>query len=271
MRRVKPDLRGQASGFSLLELMVAVTITALLSTAVIASFRMGIGSWRRGEDFLDRSQRLSVASELIQKQIGSANPLFPVGALNVVSGPNKPRVQEAQDAPAFVGGSRDLVFVTNYPLASRPEGGMQVIHYTIGAEGDPTGRPGLISSQDVSPSSVLQLWMTAAPIFRREDFVDLASKTGAAGAGSMKLLEGIRDIAFQYWGEELIPPQNPNEPITRKVVAFDQWDGSKRRRLPDAVFIMVQFSATSNGPEGRNPYNRDSIQLLVPISVGKSD
>ncbi|MBZ5535374.1 MAG: type II secretion system GspH family protein [Acidobacteriia bacterium] len=264
-------MRNQASGFSLLELMVAVTITALLSTAVIASFRMGISSWRRGEDFLDRSQRLSVAAELIQKQIGSANPLYPVSALNVVSGLNKPRVQEAQDAPAFQGEGRDLVFVTNYPLVSRPEGSMQVIHYTVSAEGDPGNRIGRVGSQTVSSSSALQLWMTSAPIFRREAFFNLTSTTGTPGASSLKLLEGIRDITFQYWAEEQISSQGPGDPGSRRMVTFDQWDGSKRRRLPDAVFIKVQFTATSNGPEGRNPYNRDSIEMLVPISVGKSD
>lgn len=264
-------MRSPASGFSLLELMVAVTITALLSTAVIASFRMGISSWRRGEDFLDRSQRLSVAAELIQKQIGSANPLYPVSALNVVSGLNKPRVQEAQDAPAFRGEGRDLVFVTNYPLVSRPEGSMQVIHYTVSAEGDPANRIGRVGSQAFSTSSVLQLWMTSAPIFRREEFLSLASSTGAPAASSLKLLEGIRDITFQYWSEEQISPQGPGDPGSRKMVASDQWDGSKLRRLPDAVFIKVQFTAIPSGPEGRGPYNRDSIELLVPISVGKSD
>lgn len=264
-------MRNPTSGFSLLEVMVAVTLTALLSTAVIASFRMGISSWRRGEDFLDRSQRLSVAAELMQKQIGSANPLFPVGALNVFSGLNKPKVQEAQDAPAFLGGTKELVFVTNYPLVSRPEGSMQVVHYTLSLEGDSSGRIGLVGSQPVTSSSALQLWMTAAPIFRREDFLDLATKTGTPGASSLKLLDGIGDITFQYWGEEQVSSQGSGDPETRKIVAFDRWDGSKRRRLPDAVFIKVQFTATPSGPEGRSPYNRDSIELLVPISVGKSD
>jgi prepilin-type N-terminal cleavage/methylation domain-containing protein len=267
-------LRSQDPGFSLLELMVAVTLTALLSTAVIASFRMGISSWRRGEDFLGRSQRLSVATKLIQKQIGSANPLFPVSVINFVPASNRRGVQEAQDAPAFLGDSRDLVFVTNYPLVSRPEGGMQVVHYVVteNAQGDSSSQIGLVGSKaPTSSSSTFQLWMTTAPVFRREDFSGLALQTEATGEGSLKLLEGIQDITFQYWGEERTSSQTPGEPDIRKIVAFDQWDGSKRRRLPEAVFIRIQFTTALNHPGANSPYNRDSLDLLVPVNVGKSD
>lgn len=274
MSRGVRGLLSQESGFSLLELLVAVTITALLSTAVIASFRIGISSMRRGEDFLDRSQRLSAAVDLIQKQIGSANPLFPDHSMNVVAGPNKRSVQVAQDAPAFLGNSRELVFVTDYPLASRAEGGMQLVHYTIGvAPGNSgPGQIGVVHSRSVTSQAVVyELRMTSAAIFRREDFLNLAGNTGQEGRDSMALLEGVQDITFQYWGEQEVSSQDPSQPVVRKMLAFDQWDGETQRRLPEAVSIKARFAAASTGRVENSPYNRDSLDLLIPINVVKSD
>lgn len=248
------------SGFSLLELLVAITIMALLSTAVIASFRLGLSSWRRGEDFMERSQKLSAAVELLHKQLGSANPLFPLSALTESAGWDRAVPVEAQDAPAFVGSARELVFVSGYPVLSAGQGGMQVIHYAMGV---PVGTTPLAAAG-------MTFQVTAVPIFRRDDFLKMAAMIPQGATGALTLLENVQDITFQYWDEEQ-PSPSPEAKVKPRLVAFDQWDGAKTRRLPEAVSIQIRFARTTESGAAIHPYNREAVDLFVPINVAKSD
>lgn len=254
---------------------MAVTITALLSTAIVASFRIGIRSWRQGEDFLGRSQRLSAAVELIQKQIGSANPLFPVSSLNAAGSFNKRLPDEFQDAPAFLGGPQDLIFVSNYPLTVLTPGGMQVIHYSVGVPAEARSSERAVATFMSAPSVGLEFRISAVPIFRREDFPRLAELTGQSSSNTLTLLGHIQEISFQYWGEsaaaESKPPRESGPPVRPKLVPFDQWDASKRRRLPEAVSIRIRFAPMQENGVEKNPYNRESLRLLVPINTSKGD
>jgi prepilin-type N-terminal cleavage/methylation domain-containing protein len=273
VRKSRPRSECDQAGFSLLELLVAITITALLSTAVIASFQMGIRSWRRGEDFMDRSQRLSAATELIEKQIGSMNPLFPVSKPEVIPTPGRPAPVETHDTPAFVGGPKEMVFVCNYPLTSRGQGGLQVIHYSVGAPTNSSGSSPSVStsSSQSASSSGLELRVTAAAIFHRNDFQNIAQATSQSLPDALVLLESIQDVSFHYWGEEENPPGVQGQPTMPRIVAFDEWNSEKRGKLPEAVGITIRFLQPSDSSVGKRSYNQDSVDLLIPINVTKAD
>lgn len=250
------------TGFSLLELLVAITIMALLSTAVIASFRIGLSSWRRGEDFMERSQKLSAAVELLHKQLGSANPLFPLSSLTEPAGRDRAVPVEAQNAPAFVGSAREVVFVSGYPVSSTGQGGMQVIHYAMAVP---------VSTTPLAAAG-MTFQVTAVPIFHRDDFLKMAAMIPQGETGALTLLENVQDITFQYWGEEQPSPSPEAEAkVKPRLVAFDQWDGTKTRRLPEAVSIQIRFARTTESGAAIHPYNREAVDLFVPINVAKSD
>lgn len=266
---MRHTVRWREQGFSLMEMLVAITITALLSTAVIASFRMGISSWKRGGEFLDRSQRLAAAVELIQKQVGSITSMVsahtlnsPINAAPAVSG-------EAKTDLTFVGGPQEMVFVSDYLLSPLGAGGLQLVHYTVewperGTASVSTARAG---STGATAASGMVLRMTTTPIYRRTDFLNLAVATRNATPQTLTLLEGIRDIAFHYWGEGEPSAPGASAENLRPIVAYDRWDGSKQKTLPDAVAIQIRFGGAGRRGEISQRYNRDGVDLYIPVNV----
>ncbi len=259
----------RAEGFSLLELLVAITITALLSTAVIAAFRVGVTSWQRGGDFLDRSQRLSAAAALIQKQIGSAAPLFTLDSLKT-SDTGKSFYNPPSDGPEFVGEAREMVFVTDYPVSASSEGGLQFVHYIVGWPDASGGAVSAAPPQSTPSGAGMVLQMTSAPIYRREDFLNLVNLTRVSLPSTVTLLEGIRDIEFHYWAEEQAASATGGGGSNVHVVSFDRWDSLQQKRLPEAVSLRIRFAPGGQGVGGRMPYNRDGLDLFIPINVMKS-
>lgn len=74
MRR-STALRRQ-SGFTLLELMLAMTLTMVLMGLVYASVRMTIRATESGEAMVDRSNRIRITQEFLRRQLNRAMPLI---------------------------------------------------------------------------------------------------------------------------------------------------------------------------------------------------
>jgi prepilin-type N-terminal cleavage/methylation domain-containing protein len=64
------------AGFTLLEVLVAVTLVAMLAVGLYAILRIGIRSWSRGAEAVDANQRHRTVMDLVRKQIASAYPLY---------------------------------------------------------------------------------------------------------------------------------------------------------------------------------------------------
>jgi prepilin-type N-terminal cleavage/methylation domain-containing protein len=255
------------AGFSLLELLAAVTITALLSTAVVASFQMGLSSWRRGEDFWDRSQRYAAAIDLLQKQIGSITPMWPVSALNLFgSSPNAVPVS-APDLPLFAGTAREMFFVTDLSMPGATRGGLQLVHYSIHTP-DEFNATGPSASSARLPNPGLIFCVSSAPLFRRDDFATLARTTAAVTAATLPLFESVEDVAFRYWGEAEASG-GAAAPAPKRLVPFEEWDVTKHRQLPEAVSIQIRFAKPT--PQAKAAYLRDTLDLLIPVNVSKND
>lgn len=67
--------RAQA-GFTLVELLVAITLMTFLSAALLASIRFGLTAWGRGAERSDQVQTSMLAQNLLRRLIGEAYPLF---------------------------------------------------------------------------------------------------------------------------------------------------------------------------------------------------
>lgn len=64
-----------ANGFTLLELLVAVTVLALLSAVLGGGVRFGLAAWQAGERRADRIETPAAVHALLRRQIESAYPL----------------------------------------------------------------------------------------------------------------------------------------------------------------------------------------------------
>ena len=63
------------SGFTLIEMLVSVTLVALIAVGLWSVFGISVRSWSRGTEFIDKTQRHRSILDKVRKQIASAYPL----------------------------------------------------------------------------------------------------------------------------------------------------------------------------------------------------
>ncbi len=63
-------------GFTLLEVLVSLTIMALITSVAFAGFSIGIDSWRRGTRKIDDLDRRFAIERVLQRQIALADHVF---------------------------------------------------------------------------------------------------------------------------------------------------------------------------------------------------
>ena len=64
------------SGFTLMELLVAITLFSLLSLVLTGSLRFGLTAWARGSEHAERVDQNLVAEDFLRRTIGDAYPYF---------------------------------------------------------------------------------------------------------------------------------------------------------------------------------------------------
>ena len=64
-------LNGHNKGFTLLELMIALTITAVIVVIIFGALRIGIRAWEKGEKDVDIRQKQRIVLDLIKRQLAS--------------------------------------------------------------------------------------------------------------------------------------------------------------------------------------------------------
>jgi len=66
----------QQAGFTLLELLVAITLLGALMAALFGALRLGTRVWETGEAQLDASARTQVVQDFLRQQLGQTVPLI---------------------------------------------------------------------------------------------------------------------------------------------------------------------------------------------------
>lgn len=99
MSRTAPSA---ASGFTLVELLVALTLLGLLMVALFGGLRLGARAWEVSGERLDDTSRLQVIHEFLRTRLSQAYPL------EITDRTNEPRL-------AFRGRPDALSFVTLLP------------------------------------------------------------------------------------------------------------------------------------------------------------
>lgn len=102
MSRVRP------AGFTLIEVVIALTLVAALLAVTFSGLRVGLAAWRQGDARAERLQRVRSLNQLLVRAVGGAHP-YRVDA----AGP--------EPAPLAFQGERDrLAFVTARPPVPLP-------------------------------------------------------------------------------------------------------------------------------------------------------
>ena len=178
------DIRRPA-GFTLLEVVLAMVILALISAICYGAFYVAIRAVERGEVAVMTAQRLRAATDVLIRQVKSAVPYAVVN-------------EEEDVYPYFIGQPQWMTFVTANGLLGG--GGLARVRYYVQA--DP---PALVLDED--------------PYFSPAELGEIApSDPGMAAA---VLLDGFTNLQFQYllddgadlewrndwdaWEEDLLP------------------------------------------------------------------
>jgi prepilin-type N-terminal cleavage/methylation domain-containing protein len=107
------------SGVTLIELLVAVTLVALLSTGMTIVLRVALDGSQKSQAHLTANRRVIGVERVMREQITNLMPV------NVACG------QEGQFAPLFEGRPQSLRFVSSYSLTEAARGAAHLAEYQV--------------------------------------------------------------------------------------------------------------------------------------------
>ena len=223
------------AGFTLLELVIAITLIAVMSVGVWSALETCVRSWSRGIETIDLNQRERSTYDLVRKQIASAYPL-PQSAIVTASGTQTTAVTQtaavrttssaASNTPIFSGGETSMRFITPNSLVMMDSTGLVLVTYEVEIDSDNNislvQREMPYTGQDVDNGSFIRY----VPVFRN-----------------------LKECTFEYYFSG--DANNPAEWLT-------EWDTATRRRLPAAVRISMLFNESDKSSlPGR--------QMIIPF------
>jgi general secretion pathway protein J len=159
-------MRARAAGFTLLELVIALVLFALMASVMFGSLSMAARSWDGGEAKVEEVASMRLAEEFLREQIGAMLPL---------------RIRKAAEVPLLFEGQRDEM---RYAAALPPrvqEGGAYVFRLVVARTGE--------KSQLVLERTIPDPTATQPPEF------------GPDTERSV-LADGIAELAISYFGRD---------------------------------------------------------------------
>ncbi len=189
------------AGFTLLEMLIAVTLVAMMAVGLWSVFRVSIRSWSRGTDFIDANQRHRSIIDLVRKQMASAYPVF-----------TPPDLQQGT-APVliFSGAESGLHFVSLNSLQFLESPGLTLVSYEIAQ--DSNGEYSLVEKEARYTGQLPD----------QEAMTNLSRPT--------PIFENLLSCTFEYFdpGDNANPAQWVRE-----------WDAEKEGRLPEAISVTME-------------------------------
>ena len=189
------------TGFTLVEVMITLTILGFVLIILFGAFRLGLSSWEKGESTNEELNKIRMISQLISQQIKSTVPY-------------KIKTEKAEaDYLAFQGKTRSLKFVSTLPIkAKRPEGFVYVI-YEFKEGGEKGG----------------QLILYEQRVLNR-DFMEESPKEESG----ISLVEGISNFNFEYYREA-------DQEKNRNAEWVEEWNAKEEKELPRSLRITITF------------------------------
>ena len=190
----------RSAGFTLLEVMLAMTSLAMLTAIVYGAFHLGTRALEKGQNAVVEAQRLRAANDVLVRQVKS-----------IVAYPA--RNEDEGAFWFFKGNATTMQFVTAAGLQGG--GGLVEATYTID-EGPRCGGSGpcllLTENPHISPDSLGK------------------GRVDRAGARTAIVLDGFRRMSFEYW--------DPDEKDPPGYAA--RWNPFDHDRLPPAIRVSVE-------------------------------
>lgn len=203
VRQTRPPRAGAEAGFTLLELLVAMSLLAVLLALMFGGLRFGTRVWESGDAALRGLSDLQSASNFVRRQIASSIPRN----ASTQAGDGEP-------TPSFRGAPDGLKLVTLAPSQLMPGGLYEV---ALGLDGGGGG------------GYRLSAWLR--PLARQPGderlTIDQDERTR-----QVVLLDGVADLRLRYFGQG----EDFDEPPTW----HDRWEDMLAP--PNLVSVRVTFA-----------------------------
>jgi general secretion pathway protein J len=200
-KRVKVLSFNVHSGFTLIEVIISLTVLGFILLIIFGGFRLGLSAWDRGESIKEEHQTSRIISQLVSKQVKSIVPY-------------RVKTKKAEgDYLAFEGKPRSLKFVSSLPIkGNRAEGFVHTV-YQFEEDGKEGGRLVLYEQR----------------VLNRDFFEEEPRQENRH-----ILMEGVSKLLFEYYQEEN-PSKNQSEQW------LEEWNAKEMKELPGGVRMTLTF------------------------------
>jgi prepilin-type N-terminal cleavage/methylation domain-containing protein len=238
------------AGFTMLEVLIAVTLVAMLSIGLYAVLRISLRVWSRGTEYTDANQRNRSVMDLMRKQIASAYPLN--------TSPDQQQ-QGAAAHPIFNGDDTGFSFVSLDALQFNSSPGLTFVSYEIAQ--DSNGMYSLIEKETpytrqltVETGSTIGLSDSIAVEDNADQFQEITIFDNLTNCTFEYLDPGTSDTTGTTTGTGTTTTTGTTGTTASTTTATPQWVtewvGQDKMRLPLAVRItMVNLDAQGRSTE----------------------
>lgn len=186
-------------GFTLLELLISITILGLIAVILFGAMRLGMRSVDSGEKKIERLERARASMRIINSQIQSLMPLT--------------YTKDTSNKYLFTGGSDTIQFPTSFSVLGKQRGYVLATYKVVQGENN-TKALHITESQLIGGS---------------EEIIDLLEKVEAVKKeDTVKLLEGFNDISFKFFFKD------PTEETGKWI---ESWDEEKN--IPEKIQLNL--------------------------------
>lgn len=198
-----------SAGFTLLELIISLTIIAIIAMMVQNGFKLSVSAWEKGESAVEEQQRYRYVLELMQRQMSSVLPLSSSGK------------ESSGDDEIFKGDDASLEFASRISLIPGTQTGIVRVRYRVETEDD--GK--ILSFTENHLIDRLKVISQDEP---EEDW--------------HALLSGIHDFTFEYLAG--LPPEDALEDTSFWESSWGE--SGQQKGLPLALRVRFQANEASS-------------------------
>ncbi|MBI4480231.1 MAG: prepilin-type N-terminal cleavage/methylation domain-containing protein [Acidobacteria bacterium] len=183
-RRVHQTGRRQIQdGFTLLELLVSMTVVALLATTILFGWRIAAGAWGRANQLVEDQRRVVAVHQVLTTQMAEMMPLAPSTRLG-------------STGVFFQGEGQTARFLSRYSLVYRSRSGLYRIEYQIADASDGVHQL-LVNEVPASSSNDIASLLTGTE--QRPEGMLLRFAPFERRSQTRVLLDDLTEAHFEYY------------------------------------------------------------------------